>query len=1217
MIDKLISNVSNHIINDFFRKKISAYRSEEEDLEHLLGDQESEVFSNLMKLGEAEYLNSDELLVFSCKYIGELSERNSKKRQFEIAKKVLKEDFKDGAVFVFYDDQGKFRFSFIRKNYGDQDHKYTPWRRFTYFVDPDRYNKTFKKRVGECDFSSLDEIQTSFSVEPLSKNFYKELSHWYFWSISQVEFPNDNNQDKYTLHANAMIRLITRVIFVWFMKQKKLVPDDLFQKNKIDQLINYDDNTGSTYYKAILQNLFFATLNTPIELGRKFVNRQYGVQGFYRYSRFIKDQEKFLRLMETVPFLNGGLFENLDRIDTQSKSEVRIDCFSDRRVNETRLKVPDYLFFGTSEADLEETLGNGYKHIKVQGLIDILSQYDFTIDENTPYDQEVALDPELLGMVFENLLASYNPETQNTARKESGSFYTPRPIVDYMVEESLAQQIATDTGLNLQDIRLIFGANDEQPLKDLKARKAVIQSISNLKIIDPACGSGAFPMGALQKMVHALSKLDPDNKLWRASQKERLMKETFNAFENTDLENLKQQIDDIFDNELNDADYARKLYLIENCLYGLDIQPIAMQISKLRFFISLLVEQKIDRSKENFGILALPNLETKFVAANSLIKLKKPVSDQAGRVNTMFIKNLKIEKKEKELEKVRHQYFIARTPKTKEKRRKEDESIRSEISEMLKYDGWNLDEAHKISAWDPFNPNQLSEWFDPVWMFGVQGFDIVIGNPPYISLQRMPDTKALASAKYDTYEKTGDLYSLFYERGIELLTPNGFLCYITSNKWINANYGKSTRKYLLSKSNPITLIDFAKVKIFESATVFVNILLTQRHKNQNKLEACAIGGDHLPKQHLRDYFDQNKITLRDLDDNIWKVNNAIAQNINTYIEKVGTPLKDWNEIEFYAGIKTGSNKAFHITEEIKNELVEEDPNSLKAIKKLLRGKDIKRWGYTYANLYTLFIPWHFPLHNDPNITGSSELAEKTFREQFPAIYDYLSLFKEELSARNQAETGIRYEWYALQRFGADFYEQYEQPKIVWMEISDRANYAYDENEMYITNSAYFLSGGNLKYILAILNSKVADFYLFQVTATIAGGRKRYTKQYVEQIPIPQISEDHQVPFVKIVDYLLELKRHVDLKGQKVMINHFEQVLNAMVYELYFEELVKEKRYDIIKLVISLPEIKSEDNLSLLRKTYEETSQKNHPIRESIFLIDSIPEIGEISKIYQK
>ncbi|MEC7755370.1 MAG: TaqI-like C-terminal specificity domain-containing protein [Bacteroidota bacterium] len=1203
MIEELISNISRKSINDFFRKKISSYRSEEEDLDHLLDDQEREFFSNLMKLGECEYPNSDQLLVFSCKYNGELSERNSKKRQFEIAKKVLREDFKDGAVFIFYDDQGKFRFSFIRKNYGDRNQKYTPWRRYTYFIDPERYNKTFRRRVGECTFNSLDEIQASFSVEPLSKNFYKELSHWYFWSISQVEFPNDNKEDRYNLHANAMIRLITRLMFVWFMKQKKLVPDDLFQKEKIDELINYEDSTGSTYYKAILQNLFFATLNTPIELGRKFVNRQYGVQGFYRYSRFIKDQDKFLGLMETVPFLNGGLFENLDRVRLDANTEIRIDCFSDRKVNESRLKVPDYLFFGTAEADLEESLGSGYKHVKVQGLIDILNQYDFTIDENTPYDQEVALDPELLGMVFENLLASYNPETQNTARKESGSFYTPRPIVDYMVEESLAHHIATDTGLDLQDVRLIFGSNDDQPLTDEKAKKAVIQSISNLKIIDPACGSGAFPMGALQKMVHALSKLDPDNKLWRASQKERLMQETFNAFENTDLEDLKKQIDDIFDNELNDPDYARKLYLIENCLYGLDIQPIAMQISKLRFFISLLVEQKIDRSKENFGILALPNLETKFVAANSLIKLNKPVSGKTGQANTLFLKNLEIERKEKELEKVRHQYFTARTPKTKEKRREEDKKLRAEISEILLNDGWNLDEAHKIAAWDPFNPNDLSQWFDPEWMFGVQGFDIVIGNPPYISLQRMPDTKALAAAQYDTYEKTGDLYSLFYERGIELLQPNGFLCYITSNKWINANYGKSTRKYLLSKSNPITLIDFAKVKIFESATVFVNILLTQRHKNQNNLEACAIRGDHLPKQHLRDYFDQNKITLNYLDENIWKVNNAITHKINIRLEKQGTQLKEWPSINFFRGITTGYNTAFHIEEQDRINLVSEDKKSDEIIKPLLRGKDIKRWGYQFNNWY--IINSHNGLKNNSNFPPVDVV------NNYPAVYNHLLQFEKELITRQDQGD----HWTNLR--DCAFLLEFDKPKIVWIEISDRANYTFDDAGMFLTNSAYFISGENLKYILAILNSKVADFYFFQVTATIAGGRKRYTKQYVEQIPIPQISEEDQAPFVKIVDYLLELKRHEDLKGQKVMMNHFEQVLNAMVYELYFEELVKEKGYDIIKHVKSLPEIESEENLSLLRMTYEETSQKNHPIRESIFLIDSIPEIGEISKIYQK
>ncbi len=372
---------------------------------------------------------------------------------------MLKENFKDAAIGVIYDEAGNFRFSLVRRKYGNEDTDYTTWKRYTYFVEPHAFNKTFKKRVGGCLFSDLDEIQESFSVEKLSKQFYKELSNWYFASLDKVEFPNERNENEYTLKANSMIRLVTRLMFAWFMKQKGLIPKELFDQNEMQSLLNYKDKTGSTYYKAILQNLFFATLNTPVNNGRKWVKDQYGSQQYYRCKRFINNENRFMELMRDIPFLNGGLFENLDIVQTEDKEkglekkDIRVDCFSDNPKNETRLKVPDFLFFGTRRADITEYLPDEkYNNIEVKGIIDLLSQYEFTIDENTADDMEVALDPELLGPVFENLLASYNPETQNTARKESGSFYTPRPVVDYMVKESLAYYISETTEIDSNTI---------------------------------------------------------------------------------------------------------------------------------------------------------------------------------------------------------------------------------------------------------------------------------------------------------------------------------------------------------------------------------------------------------------------------------------------------------------------------------------------------------------------------------------------------------------------------------------------------------------------------------------------------------------------------------------------------------------------------------------------------------------------------------------------
>ena len=1072
----------------------------------------------------------------------------------------------------------------------------------------------FDSLQSEFEFRNFVDLHTAWQKtldsSELNKRFYKELANWYFWAVDTVSFPDDVEKDREKRNSTNVIRLLTRLIFVWFLKEKdELIPDDLFNKKKLDRILDYKDKTGSTYYKAILQNLFFATLNTEMNKdvpgNRTFIKRQYGIQEFYRYERFFKNKDEALKLFENIPFLNGGLFENLDR-NVGEQYEQRIDCFSNRRENEERLCVPDYLFFETEKEydNLNKIYDTKGKHYTVRGLIEILKKYKFTIHENTPIEEEIALDPELLGKVFENLLASYNEETKTTARKLTGSFYTPREVVNYMVEESLIAYLKntlSEKGIPQVEERLhdLFSYTEREPQFTEREKGILIEAIDHCKILDPACGSGAYPMGILHKMVFILNKLDPHNERWMQRQLDKV-----HEIPDTTLhETLRSEIEKAFKENFND--YGRKLYLIENCIYGVDIQPIAVQIAKLRFFISLIVDQKVNKRDKNLGIRPLPNLETKFVAANTLIGIDRP--------KQMLLRNSQIDKKEIQLRDVRERHFNARTPATKKKYRERDKELRKELAELLEKDGFKPAATRLMAGWDPYDQNKSAGFFDNEWMFGlVKGFDIIIGNPPYVSIQRMDDTVALKKANYETFENTGDLYSLFYEQGINLLRDRGILCYITSNKWINANYGKSTRLYFATKTNPLILIDFAKVKIFESATVFVNILITEKAKNKNQLLACAISGDQLPDTELRDYFNEHKFELKDVGEGIWKVSNAASGIINQVIDEVGRPLGKWTDIRFYRGITSGLNEAFHISAQQKESIIKRNKKSSDFIKPLLRGKDIKRWSYKYEDLYMLFIPWHFPLHNDSQISSASQVAERKFKNEYPEIYEHLAGFKEELSNRNQAETGIRYEWYALQRYGADFWPEFEQPKIVWIEISDRANYAYDESGMFLTNSAYFMTGKHLKYILAVLNSKVADYYFFQITATIAGGRKRYTGQYVERVPVPQISEKDEAPFNKIVDYILFLKQQESNQEARQACNFLESLLDAMVYELYFPKEITEAGFNTLKHVDKLPYLKQgKQALSQVLEVYSTISDKKHPICNSVFYISNVPIVKEI------
>ena len=663
----------------------------------------------------------------------------------------------------------------------------------------------------------------------LNKRFFNELANWYFWAVDQVTFPDDAGENVDVRNATSVIRLLTRLIFVWFIKEKGLVPDALFNPRELDDILNNLNPQESTYYKAILQNLFFATLNQEMNTAQQPNNRRfrgegrqhYNITSLYRYKDYFIDPDNALRQFEAIPFLNGGLFECLDGPSQEDATRIlRVDGFSDRPDNP--LHVPNKLFFSDERTvDLNAAYGtNGRRH-KVRGLIHILSSYKFTIAENTPIEEEVALDPELLGKVFENLLAAYNPETEATARKQTGSYYTPREIVNYMTDESLiaylkneivvhseaqnifsvttppsqldftkqADPVQTELGVETvslsdeqkseieQKLRELLAYNDKPHRFDEVETEVLIRAIDTLKILDPAVGSGAFPMGVLHRLVFILGKLDLGNDQWRQRQiarventierAEEIDDSTIRESTLRDLEGEIESINEAF--ERNELDYGRKLYLIENCIYGVDIQPIATQIAKLRFFISLIVDQQIDDSRENHGVRPLPNLETKFVAANTLISVDRPLQTQ--------IRSPQIDRKEKELGEVRRRHFTARTPRTKAKYRALDAEIRTEIGELLRDLGFPDETTEKIAHWDPYDQNASADWFDSEWMFGItDGFDVLIGNPPYISHDKIPEQlKNEIRNHYQSYQSFADVYCYFIEKAIDLQNQQGIL----------------------------------------------------------------------------------------------------------------------------------------------------------------------------------------------------------------------------------------------------------------------------------------------------------------------------------------------------------------------------------------------------------------------------------------------------------
>ena len=1007
-----------------------------------------------------------------------------------------------------------WRFTFCHKKGGQND--ITDSKRYTFLLGPGQSCRTaaenFRKLYESREALDVAKIETAFSVEALTKQFYRDLFEWYQWAVSDasnITFPNDTaieDDDRDDIEKK-IIRMITRIMFVWFIKQKELVPNRIFDADFLSTILKDFDpysKTEGNYYNAILQNLFFGTLNRAIkdENGntRKFASSsKRDVKTLYRYAElFSISEQEVINLFAEVPFLNGGLFECLDKtrysdgveqcynFDGFSRNNAR---FADGRFKH-RAVVPNNLFFAP------ET-----------GLISILSRYNFTIEENSPEEQQVALDPELLGKVFENLLGAYNPETRETARNQSGSFYTPREIVNYMVDESLIAYLG-----NNDFVRSLFSSDFSFDEAEAEEYKRTAERLKRVKILDPACGSGAFPMGLLNRIVEILERISPD-------------------------ENV----------------YDLKLSVIENCLYGSDIQSIAAQITKLRFFISLICDCEKDASKPNFGIPTLPNLETKFVSANTLITKKK--RDLQGNL----FENLEIEQTKRKLAEIRHKHFSAKSASTKYRLRKEDEELRGKLINLLSDDnGFAQDDAKQLAKWNPYDQNDTSSFFDSEWMFGVaDGFDIVIGNPPYIQLQNNSGelAKLYEDCGYSTFARTGDIYCLFYERGWQLLKEGGYLCYITSNKWMRAGYGDKTRGFFANKTNPMLLIDFAGVKIFESATVDTNILLFSKSDNLHKT-LCAVTNKQNKDSvnNLSDFVRQQDIICDFSTSDSWVVLSPIEQSIKKKIEAVGTPLKDW-DINIYRGVLTGCNEAFIIDTAKRDEIIsncqteDERKRTAELIRPILRGRDIKRYSHEWANLWLIYIPWHFPYQFDETIQGASTKAEEAFKLQYPAVYSHMLQYKESLLKRNKAETGIRYEWYAMQRWGAKYWEDFSKPKIMYPNMTKYIPFYYDEKGFYQNDKSFMITGNFVAYLTAFLNSSLFKFCFLNNFPELQGGTRELRKIFFDKIPVLQVTKEINDSFISKINDIQE--KYTTQKAMEI---------DAMLFELY--RLTEEERKTI-------------------------------------------------------
>ena len=828
------------------------------------------------------------------------------------------------------------------------------------------------------------------------------------------------------------------------------------------------------------------------------------------------------------------MFDCLDSWEATGEESYRIDCFSDKQYK--KLSIPNRLFFDTH-----------------QGLLPLLEHYKFTVEENTPIEQEVALDPELLGRVFENLLAAYNPETRETARKQTGSYYTPRAIVDYMVEEALIATLAqkcqpTESNEEPWYKRLRYLFNYTHTYDDPKQRlddsesKKVVRAISELKILDPAVGSGAFPMGVLHKLTLALRRLDPDSNRWEALQKELAGKRAAAAF---NTQNQKERDDELTEisetfERYRDSDFGRKLYLIQNSIFGVDIQPIACQIAKLRFFISLAIEQEPEQDAENFGIKPLPNLETRFVAANTLIGIKEQLRSQ---------KAVKLELK---LRDNRERYFHATTRKQKRDCKAEDKRLRAELATELKSLGMLTDDAERIAQWDLYDQNATVDWFDKELMFGVTGgFDVVIGNPPYIKEYTYRDAfDGLRESPY--YQGKMDIWYMFACEGLDLVkNGKGLVTFIAQNNWVTSDGASKMRNKVIQDAQILSLVDFGSFKIFSSGIqtmimafrknidtdnypfdyrrllgkdLNINDVMALLNTDQNDkteflnpiIKRSKYTNTTLTFNHLAVELILDKISLKR---NFPLRENEVAQGFVCPQDSVNDDSQNILGNDFNIG-----DGIFVLSQKEKDQ-ISFTQKELDFINPCYTTQELNRY---YANSIN---------HKWVIYTDSSFKKDEKKIEDYPNIKKHLDKFQEVITSSNKP--------YGMHR--ARKQSIFQGEKIISVRKCARPTFTYVEFDSYVSQTFFLIKTKriNLKYLTGLLNSRLVTFWL-KHKGKMQGTNYQIDKRPLLAIPLISPASEEQVSIASLVDQILAAKR----TNPDADTFNREKKIDKRVYALY-------------------------------------------------------------------
>lgn len=965
---------------------------------------------------------------------------------------VLKNSGSSNALMVYFSQEtSQWRLSLLTSSpvWGDGKVilKLSNPKRQSYVLGPKAKVKTPQQfLINKGRVINLDDLKTRFSLEVVNKEFYKEISKLFTELVGGtvsvgkkkivfeplIKLPSIQNGS--TTSLEFAVRLIGRIIFCWFLREKhstsgnSLMPKELVS---LESVINTTD-----YYHRILEPIFYEVLNKP----QKTRNEPF-------------DDELFSK----IPYLNGGLFSPQE------------DDFYKR-------------YKGELQSQFHNTLIVPDKWIK--SFFEVLETYNFTIDENTSFDEELSIDPEMLGRIFENLLAEINPETGESARKSTGSYYTPRIIVDYMVDESLCLYLKEKTGIEEKKLKSLisYDLEDDLPLND-EDKDKIIKYLGDVKILDPACGSGAFPIGALQKIVFILQQIDPDAKKMYELEIKQVPSE-FKRFIQKEYEH-------------GSFDYLRKLRVIRDCIYGVDIQPIATEISRLRCFLTLVVDQRIDDTQENRGIQPLPNLDFKFVTANSLIGLPKVDKTQGS----LFDNYEKID----ELKGIRDDYFSSTGIEREQLKTEFVMQQKRLVDQLIKEHGYmgvmKAELTQKLTDWEPFTHKPTS-WFDPEWMFGIKdGFDIVIANPPYIFSR-----ENINQEQKDFYHKNFiltqfklNLYVLFIEKSFNMLGRDGNFAFIIPNNWLTLSTASKLRHFVLTNTfNTRIVLHYESV--FESASVDTCLLLFK--KSGEKVISFYSWDKNsinlMSSKNPDDFLQQNGYVFGNIDSKS-EVHGNILSKIESISSKLGIICDVRNGVQAYT---VGEGNPIQ-TKEIKitrayHSKVKNDDSWLE----YFDGADINRYFIKWSGQYIKYGA-NLSRQRNPQLFKGERLLVR----QIPAAPPYC------IVATYTNEIAV-----------------------------------VDNNCLIIKSND---SSTDLKFVLGLINSRVISYWFIHKFGKLQ--RKTFPQFKVNELrefPIFKSNSKYHDQIIKFVDECLKKLKNSNSLEMVKEVQIIEKQIDLLVYRLY-------------------------------------------------------------------